>query len=128
MQRILVLKPEGRFGQNDDSDQISPLTRARETSAIVDNDPQGSSARWLKKRTRSSPPSTARGLRPEQPHDPGLADAHSPDVTHVVVDTPAAVSAQDMPEMTRGATPSSYRSSRRTSTFTPSRNASPTCC
>ena len=71
---------------------------------LSDNDPQGSSARWLKKR------------KPEQPFIHGIAAFERntrmtrawqmrvpPDAGHVVVDTPAAVMAQDMPEMTKNA-------------------------
>ena len=71
---------------------------------LSDNDPQGSSTRWLKKR------------KPEQPFIHGIAAFERntrmtrawqmrvpPDAGHVVVDTPAAVMAQDMPEMTKNA-------------------------
>ena len=71
---------------------------------LSDNDQQGSSTRWLKKR------------KPEQAHIHGIAafERNSrmtrawqmripPDAAHVVVDTPAAVLAQEMPEITRTA-------------------------
>ena len=71
---------------------------------LSDNDPQGSSTRWLKKR------------KPEQSFIHGIAAFERnvrmtrawqmrvpPDAGHVVVDTPAAVMAQDMPEMTKNA-------------------------
>jgi len=71
---------------------------------LSDNDPQGSSTRWLKKRT------------PEQAHIHGVAafERNSrmtrafqmripPEAAHVIIDTPAAVPAQDMPDMTKNA-------------------------
>jgi chromosome partitioning protein len=71
---------------------------------LSDNDPQGSSTRWLKKR------------KPEQAFINGVAafERNSrmtrawqmrvpADAVHVVVDTPAAVMAQDMPDMTKSA-------------------------
>jgi chromosome partitioning protein len=71
---------------------------------LSDNDPQGSSTRWLKKR------------KPEQAFIHGIAafERNSrmtrawqmrvpPDAAHVVVDTPAAILAQEMPEMTKSA-------------------------
>jgi chromosome partitioning protein len=71
---------------------------------LSDNDPQGSSTRWLKKR------------KPEQPLINGIAAFERSsrmtrawqmripaDAAHVVVDTPAAVPAQDMPDITKDA-------------------------
>jgi chromosome partitioning protein len=71
---------------------------------LSDNDPQGSSSRWLKKR------------KPEQAFIHGVAAFERnarmtrawqmrvpSDVGHVIVDTPAAMPAQDMPDMTKHA-------------------------
>ncbi len=105
MQRILVLNPKGGSGKTTIATNLASYFASQgDRPLLSDNDPQGSSTRWLKKRT------------PEQPLIHGIAafDRNSrmtrawqmripPDVAHVVVDTPAAVSAQDMPEMTRSA-------------------------
>ena len=105
MQRILVLNPKGGSGKTTIATNLAGYYASQgDRPLLLDNDPQGSSARWLKKRTAEQPPilwlaafdRNSRMTRAWQMRIP-------PDVTHVVVDTPAAVSAQDMPEMTRGA-------------------------
>ena len=71
---------------------------------LLDNDPQGSSTRWLKKR------------KPEQAFIHGVSAFEKnsrmtrafqlrvpPDANHVVVDTPAAVPGLDLPELTKNA-------------------------
>src|SRR3979490_1917545 len=105
MQRILVLKPKGGSGKTTiDTNLASYLASQGDRPLLSDNDPQGSTTRWLKKR------------KPEQPFIHGVAafERNSrmtrawqmripPDAAHVVVDTPAAVPAQDMPDMTKNA-------------------------
>jgi len=105
MQRILVLNPKGGSGKTTVAINLaSYFASLGDRPLLSDNDPQGSSTRWLKKR------------KPEQPLIRGIAafERNSrmtrswqmripADAGHVVVDTPAAVMAQDMPEMTRSA-------------------------
>jgi chromosome partitioning protein len=105
MQRILVLNPKGGSGKTTVATNLASYFASRgDRPLLTDNDPQGSSTRWLKKR------------KPEQPLIHGIAafERHGrmtrawqmrtpADAAHVVVDTPAALIAQDMPEMTRGA-------------------------
>ena len=105
MQRILVLNPKGGSGKTTIATNLASYYASQgDRPLLSDNDVQGSSARWLKKR------------RAEQPYIHGLAAFEMnnrmtrawqmrvpADATHVVVDTPAALSPQDMPEMTRGA-------------------------
>ena len=105
MQRILVLNPKGGSGKTTLATNLaSYFASLGDRPLLSDNDQQGSSTRWLKKR------------RPEQPFIHGIAAFERssrmtrawqmrvpPDAAHVVVDTPAAVLAQDMPEMTRTA-------------------------
>jgi chromosome partitioning protein len=105
MQRILVLNPKGGSGKTTIATNLAGYFASQGDHPLLsDNDPQGSTTRWLKKR------------RPEQPLIHGLAafDRNSritrawqmrvpQGVGHVVVDTPAAVAAQDMPEITKGA-------------------------
>ncbi|MGO8857541.1 MAG: AAA family ATPase [Steroidobacteraceae bacterium] len=105
MQRILVLNPKGGSGKTTVATNLaSYYASLGDRPLLSDNDPQGSSSRWLKKR------------KPEQAFIHGIAafERNSrmtrawqmripPDAAHVVVDTPAAILAQDMPEMTRGA-------------------------
>src|ERR1700691_4975845 len=105
MQRILVLNPKGGSGKTTIATNLaSYFASLGDRPLLQDNDPQGSSSRWLKKR------------KPDQPFIHGVAafERNSrmtrawqmripPDAAHVIVDTPAAVLAQDMPEMTKTA-------------------------
>jgi chromosome partitioning protein len=105
MQRILVLNPKGGSGKTTLATNLaSYFASLGDRPLLSDNDQQGSSTRWLKKR------------QPAQAFIHGIAafDRNTrmtrawqmripPDAAHVVVDTPAAVLAQEMPEMTRTA-------------------------
>jgi chromosome partitioning protein len=105
MQRILILNPKGGSGKTTLATNLaSYFATLGDRPLLSDNDQQGSSTRWLKKR------------KPEQAFIHGIAafERNSrmtrawqmripPDAAHVVVDTPAAVLAQEMPEMTRTA-------------------------
>jgi chromosome partitioning protein len=105
MQRILILNPKGGSGKTTVATNLASYFASQgDHPLLTDNDPQGSSTRWLKKRT------------PEQPLIHGVAafERNSrvtrafhlrtpPDAAHVIVDTPAAVPAQDLPEITKNA-------------------------
>jgi chromosome partitioning protein len=105
MQRILVLNPKGGSGKTTIATNLASYFASQgDRPLLSDNDPQGSSTRWLKKR------------KPEQPLISGIAAFERSsrmtrawqmripaDAAHVVVDTPAAVPAQDMPDMTKDA-------------------------
>lgn len=105
MQRILVLNPKGGSGKTTVATNLASYFASQgDRPLLSDNDPQGSSTRWLKKR------------RPDQAFIHGIAafERNSritrawqmrvpTDAAHIVVDTPAAVAAQEMPDMTRSA-------------------------
>jgi chromosome partitioning protein len=105
MQRILVLNPKGGSGKTTVATNLaSYFASLGDRPLLSDNDPQGSSTRWLKKR------------KPEQAFIHGIAafERNSrmtrawqmrvpADAAHIVVDTPASVMAQEMPEMTKSA-------------------------
>jgi chromosome partitioning protein len=105
MQRILILNPKGGSGKTTVATNLASYFASQgDRPLLLDNDPQGSSTRWLKKR------------KPEQAFIHGIAafDRNSrmtrawqmrtpPDAGHVVVDTPAAVLSQDMPELCKNA-------------------------
>jgi len=105
MQRILVLNPKGGSGKTTVATNLASYYAGQgQRPLLSDNDPQGSSTRWLKKR------------KPEQAFIHGVAAFERnarmtrawqlripADVTHVIVDTPAATLAQDMPDMTKNA-------------------------
>jgi chromosome partitioning protein len=105
MQRILVLNPKGGSGKTTIATNLASYFASQgDRPLLSDMDPQGSSTRWLKKR------------KPDQSFIYGVAafERNSrmtrawqmrvpADAAHVVVDTPAAVPAQDMPDMTKNA-------------------------
>jgi chromosome partitioning protein len=105
MQRILVLNPKGGSGKTTIATNLASYFATQgDRPLLSDNDQQGSSARWLKKR------------KPEQPFIHGVAAAERnvrltrtwqaripPDAGHVVIDTPAAVPAHELPEVTKNA-------------------------
>jgi chromosome partitioning protein len=105
MQRILVLNPKGGSGKTTIATNLASYFASEgDRPLLPDNDPQGSSTRWLKKR------------KPEQAFIHGIAafERNSrmtrawqmripADAAHIVIDTPAAIPAQEMPEMTKGA-------------------------
>ena len=104
MQRILVLNPKGGSGKTTIATNLASYFASQgDRPLLSDNDPQGSSTRWLKKR------------KPEQAFIHGIAafERNSrmtrawqmripADAAHIVIDTPAAIPAQEMPEMTKG--------------------------
>jgi len=105
MQRILVLNPKGGSGKTTIATNLAGYFASQgDRPLLSDNDSQGSSTRWLKKR------------KPEQPFIHGVAaferssrmtrawQLRTPsDAAHVVVDTPAAVPPQNMPDLTKDA-------------------------
>lgn len=105
MQRILVLNPKGGSGKTTVATNLASYFATRgDHPLLLDSDPQGSSMRWLRKRTPEQPlihgvagfERNARMTRSFQLRVPA-------DAAHVVVDTPAAVMAQEMPDITKNA-------------------------
>jgi chromosome partitioning protein len=105
MQRILVLNPKGGSVKTTIATNLASYFASQgDRPLLSDNDPQGSSTRWLKKR------------KPEQPFIHGIAAFERnnrmtrawqlripQDAAHIIIDTPAAVPAHDMPEITKNA-------------------------
>ena len=105
MQRILVLNPKGGSGKTTIATNLASYFASQgDRPLLSDNDPQGSSTRWLKKR------------KPEQAFIHGIAAFERntrmtrawqmripSDAAHIVIDTQAAIPAQEMPEMTKSA-------------------------
>jgi chromosome partitioning protein len=105
MLRILVLNPKGGSGKTTIAVNLASYYAARgEAPVLMDFDPQGSSTRWYRKRgpgahamhgvaawERDS--RTTRTFRLRIP----------PMATRVIVDTPAAIEVQDLPDLTRDA-------------------------
>ena len=105
MQRIVILNPKGGSGKTTIASNLAACFAVNGLRpALMDLDPQGSSTRWLRKRPENNPPihgiaaferSTA-VTRSWQLRVPAECNV-------VVVDTPAALEAQSLPEITRGA-------------------------
>ncbi len=105
MQRIVILNPKGGSGKTTISTNLASYFATQgDRPVLIDNDPQGSSSRWLKKR------------KPHQAFIHGIAafERNSSmtrawqmriplEAVHVIVDTPAAIPPQQMPEITRDA-------------------------
>ena len=105
MQRIIILNPKGGSGKTTIATNLAArYAAAGKRPALMDLDPQGSSTRWLKKRSDELDPihgiaafersaMVTRSWQLRVPHE----------CETVVVDTPAALDAQRLPEITRGA-------------------------
>jgi chromosome partitioning protein len=105
MQRIIVLNPKGGSGKTTIATNLAArYAAAQRNPALMDMDPQGSSTRWLKKRAKDLAPihgiaayeKSAAVTRSWQLRVPHECDT-------VIVDTPAALDAQRLPEIARGA-------------------------
>ncbi len=105
MQRIVVLNPKGGSGKTTIAINLtSHFALKGERTVLIDHDPQGSAARWVKNRQQTQPPihliaafeRDARVTRSFQLRIPEGTD-------RVIVDTPAAIHAHEMPELTRAA-------------------------
>lgn len=105
VQRIVVLNPKGGSGKTTIAINLaSHYAQQGRNPVLMDYDPQGSAARWVRKRQASQPSiqliaayeKEARVTRSFQLRLPSESRA-------VIVDTAAAIDAQEMPELTRAA-------------------------
>jgi chromosome partitioning protein len=105
MLRILVLNPKGGSGKTTIAVNLAGYYAARgQAPVLMDFDPQGSSTRWHRKRGPGAHAMhgvaawerDARTTRTFRLRIPPMA-------TRVIVDTPAAIEAQDLPDLTRDA-------------------------
>lgn len=105
MQRIVVLNPKGGSGKTTIAVNLAGYYASQQQRPVLmDYDPQGSSGRWVSRRDPARPrvhlisahERDARVTRSFQLRPP-------PEATHVIVDTPAAVTGQSMFELTRQA-------------------------
>jgi chromosome partitioning protein len=104
-QRIIVINPKGGSGKTTVATNLAAYyASAGLNTVMMDYDPQASTTRWLRKRGPPLPPihgiaafeRNARVTRSFQLMLPTGTD-------RVVIDTPAALTAQEMPELVRGA-------------------------
>lgn len=105
MQRIVVLNPKGGSGKTTIAINLASYLAARgHRPVLMDFDPQGSSVRWVKKRQPSQPPVQAIAAFEKDSRTTRAFQLRIPNhTTHVIVDTPAALEARQLPEMTRDA-------------------------
>ncbi|HZF17758.1 MAG TPA: ParA family protein [Steroidobacteraceae bacterium] len=105
MLRIVVLNPKGGSGKTTIATNLASYYAARALkTTLMDYDPQASSTRWLKKRQASQPP--VHGITAFERNNRTTRSFHMripQETDRVVIDTPAALAAQDLPEITRGA-------------------------
>jgi chromosome partitioning protein len=105
MQRIVVLNPKGGSGKTTLAINLAAYFAARgDSTLLIDRDPQGSATRWLRK--RKTPQGVITGIATFE-HDARTTRSWQmrvPEGTQkIVVDSPAAVEARLMPELTRDA-------------------------
>ena len=105
MQRIVVLNPKGGSGKTTIAVNLAGYFASRAMQPVLmDHDPQASSGRWVSRRDLSCP---RVHLIAAHVRDPRVTRTFQlrppPDTTHVIVDTAAALSHQDMIELTRHA-------------------------
>ena len=105
MQRIVVLNPKGGSGKTTIAINLASYYAQRgERLVMMDFDPQGSTTHWLSKRLATQP---RIGLITAFERDPRMTRSFQlriPNGTdRVVVDTPAALQANQIPELIQGA-------------------------
>jgi chromosome partitioning protein len=105
MQRIVVLNPKGGSGKTTIATNLASYLAAQgHAPVLMDFDPQGSSVRWVKKRKPTQPPIHVIAAFEKDTRTTRAFQLRLPEeTTHVIVDTPAALEARQMPEMTRDA-------------------------
>jgi chromosome partitioning protein len=105
-QRIVVLNSKGGSGKTTIATNLAAYyAAAGRRVALMDLDPQGSSMRWLKQRPAEAPPIHGiAGYEKRLNVTRAFALRSPPGTEHLVVDTPAALPAIQMPETVRDAT------------------------
>jgi chromosome partitioning protein len=102
MKRIVVLNPKGGSGKTTIAINLASYFASHgQAPVLIDDDPQGSAQRWVRKRPGSYPAihliaafETTRTTRSFHLRVPERT-------THVIMDTPAAVESHELPELTR---------------------------
>ncbi|MGH8138694.1 MAG: AAA family ATPase [Steroidobacteraceae bacterium] len=105
MKRIVVLNPKGGSGKTTIAINLASYFASRQQRPVLmDFDPQGSSLRWVKKRQAAQAPIHAIAAYERDSRTTRAFQLRIPeDCTHVIVDTPAAVESQQLPDVTRDA-------------------------
>lgn len=105
MQRIVVLNPKGGSGKTTIAIHLASYFAVRgEQPVLMDYDPQGSATRWVGKRQENQPAIALIKAYERDPRTTRSFQLRIPDgARRVIVDTPAAIDAREMPELTRAA-------------------------
>jgi chromosome partitioning protein len=106
MQKIVLLNPKGGSGKTTIATNLASyfaVSGLRPT--LMDLDAQGSSTRWLSKRAKGQAPIHGiAGFERNSRVTRSFATRLPLDTERLVIDTPAAIEAQRLPEITRNAT------------------------
>jgi chromosome partitioning protein len=106
MQKIVLLNPKGGSGKTTIAINLaSYFAVCGLKPTLMDLDAQGSSSRWLTKRARGQP--TIHGIAAYERNSRvtrSFATRLPADTERLVVDTPAALQSQGLPDITRNAT------------------------
>ncbi len=105
MQRIVVLNPKGGSGKTTIAINLaSYYAQQGERPTLIDFDPQASAARWARKRQASQPPIHLITAFEKDSRVTRAFQLRIPEATQrIVIDTPAAIDATDMPALTANA-------------------------
>jgi chromosome partitioning protein len=105
LQKIVLLNPKGGSGKSTIATNLAAYYAWKGlNTALMDTDPQGSGMRWLKLRPRSLPTIAAiNGFERPMGVTRSFALRTPPGTERLIVDTPAALPAQQMPEVIRDA-------------------------
>jgi len=105
LQKIVLLNPKGGSGKSTIATNLAAYYAWKGlNTALMDTDPQGSGMRWLKLRPRNLPPIAAiNGFERPMGVTRSFALRTPPGTERLIVDTPAALPAQQMPEVIRDA-------------------------
>ena len=105
MQRIVVLNPKGGSGKTTIAINLASYLAAQgHTPVLIDFDPQGSSLRWVRKRKPTQAHVHVIAAFEKDTRTTRAFQLRVPERTsHVIVDTPAALEAHQLPEMTKSA-------------------------
>jgi chromosome partitioning protein len=105
MQRIIVLNPKGGSGKTTIATNLaSHFALNGENPVLMDYDVQGSSSHWVRKRDQTQAQVQLVTVYERKALATRTFQQRVPEGTgRVIIDTPAAIEAHDMPELTRSA-------------------------